>query len=89
LLNIVSLNNTEATVYTAPSGKTVFLTLDIFPTSGTPNVTVKINNGSDYTYYTASSIADMLSFKLAIKDGQLIKVQTNGQVNVFVYGIEV
>lgn len=83
MLAEVTINNQEQTVYTVPSGKTAMIYLYVFLPDNA-NINVKINN---ILYYSASSV-NWFSEKLVLNSGDIIKVGSDGQANVFIYGME-
>lgn len=84
MLAIATINNEEQTVYTVPAGKTAMVQVYIFSPNNS-SLTIKINNT---TYYFAPSV-NFFSEKLVLNAGDTISVATNGQVNVFISGMEV
>lgn len=77
-------NQSDVTVYTCPTGKKAMIFVDAFPISQAPSFTLKINN---YIYYT-DTLVELISVKLSLTEGDTIKVSSDGQVNVFVHGLE-
>jgi hypothetical protein len=88
MLARVQLNNTTADVYTCPSGKKAYVYVDVASNNGSNvNITVSVGDGTTfYTYWTGTT--SFLSLKLVLDGGDVVRVGTNGVVNVFVYGIE-
>jgi hypothetical protein len=88
MLARTQLNNTTANVYTCPSGKKAYVFVDVASDNGSQvSVTLSIGDGTTfYTYWTGST--NFLSVKLVLDGGDVVRVSTNGVVNVFVYGIE-
>jgi len=84
MLAQITINNTEQTVYTCPTGKKAYVFLRIYSPS-TSTVTIKIN---DITYF-ADSLAGLFTEKFSLDAGDTIKVSSNSQINVFVDGMEV
>ena len=77
--------NTETLVYTCPVGKKAFIYVDISTYNGSiQTITIKINN---LLYWTGED--KYVSIKLALTEGDTVKVGTNSIVNVFVHGMEV
>jgi len=79
-----TINNTEQTVYTCPTGKKAYIFLRIYVPS-VSIVTVKINN----TTYFSDIFDGVFIEKLSLDAGDTIKVSTDSEVNVFVDGMEV
>jgi hypothetical protein len=88
MLARVQLNNTTTNVYTCPSGKKAYIFVDVVSNDGSDvSITVSIGSGATfYTYWTGTT--NFLSAKLVLDGGDIVRVGTNGVVNVFVYGIE-
>jgi len=84
MLAIATISNEEQTVYTVPVGKTAMVHVYTFSPDSS-SLTIKINNT---TYYSASSV-NWFSEKLVLNAGDTISVATNGEVNVFINGMEV
>jgi len=80
--------NTEASVYTCPSGKTAYIYVDVVSDDGSDvSITIKVGDGeTDYTYWAGTT--DFVSAKLVLTAGDVVKVATTGTVNVFVHGQE-
>lgn len=84
MLAIATINNTEQTVYTVPSGKKAYVYVDVFSPNAS-SLTLKINN---VVYYHEQSVV-FVSFKLCLTSNDAVRVGSNGQVNVFIHGMEV
>lgn len=83
MISQVSINNSETTVYTVPSGKGAMVYVEINPTSVEPTCTIKINNME----YWSGTLYGFFSAKMSLTENDVVKVSTNGQVNVFIHGI--
>jgi hypothetical protein len=88
MLTRTQLSNTSANVYTCPSGKKAYVYVDVASDDGSSvSITVSIGDGTTfYTYWTGTT--NFLSVKLVLDGGDVVRVGTDGVVNVFVYGIE-
>ena len=84
MLAQATINNTEQTVYTCPTGKKAYVFLRVFAPS-TSIVTIKIN---DLTYFS-DSFTGLFIEKFSLDAGDTIKVGSNSQINVFIDGMEV
>lgn len=84
MLAVATVNNTEQTVYTVPAGKNAMIYLSVFSPNAS-SLTVKINN---VVYFSSQSV-DFFQEKFLLNAGDAISIATAGQVNVFVYGMEV
>jgi len=84
MLAQTTINNTEQTVYTCPTGKKAYIFLRVYSPS-VSTVTVKIN---DITYFS-DSFDGVLIEKLSLDAEDTIKVSTDSAVNVFMDGMEV
>jgi hypothetical protein len=88
MLARVQLNNTTTNVYTCPSDKKAYVFVDVASNNGS-NVDITISIGSGTTFYTYwTGTTNFLSVKLVLDGGDVVRVGTNGVVNVFVCGIE-
>jgi hypothetical protein len=88
MLARTQLNNTTANVYTCPSGKKAYVYVDVASNDGSNvSITVSIGDGATFHTYWTETI-NFLSLKLILDGGDVVRVGTNGVVNVFVYGIE-
>ncbi|MEM1672852.1 MAG: hypothetical protein QXT86_12460 [Archaeoglobaceae archaeon] len=84
MLASVALNNEERVVYTVPSGKTAMVFLHIFsPTES--QITIKINN----LVFFSGAFVSFISDRLILQEGDSLAVATDGNANVFVFGLEV
>ena len=84
MLAQATINNTEQTIYTCPTGKKAYIFLRIYVPS-VSTVSVKINN----TTYFSDSFDGIFIEKLSLDAGDTIKVSTDSAVNVFIDGMEV
>ena len=84
MLAQATINNTEQTVYTCPTGKKAYVFLRIYSPS-TSTVTIKIND----IIYFADSFAGLFIEKFSLDAGDTIKVSSDSQINVFIDGMEV
>jgi hypothetical protein len=84
MLAQATINNTEQTVYTCPTGKKAYVFLRIYSPS-TSTVTIKIND----IIYFADSFAGLFIEKFSLDAGDTIKVGSDSQINVFIDGMEV
>lgn len=83
MISQVSIDNSESTVYTVPTGKSAMIFVEVNPTSTEPTCTIKINN----MVYWTGVLYGFLSSKISLTEGDVVKVSSDGQVNVFVHGI--
>lgn len=81
MLAETTINNTEVSVYTVPSGKQAYIYLDVYSSLGS-GFTVKINNREYFSEVTAV----FTRFRLCLTAGDVVRVGTSGTVNVFVHG---
>jgi hypothetical protein len=84
MLAQATINNTEQTVYTCPTGKKAYVFLRVYAPSASI-VTIKIN---DLTYFS-DSFTGLFIEKFSLDAGDTIKVGSNSQINIFVDGMEV
>jgi hypothetical protein len=84
MLAQATINNTEQTVYTCPTGKKAYVFLRIYSPS-TSTVTIKIND----IIYFADTFAGLFIEKFSLDAGDTIKVSSDSQINVFIDGMEV
>ena len=83
MLNISTVNNSEVTVYTVPTGSSAMVMVDIFPTTTDPNTIVKVND----VVYWSGEMKGFMSIKVSLAENDIVKVSTDGTVNVFVHGM--
>jgi hypothetical protein len=88
MLARTQVSNATANVYTCPAGKKAYVFVDVASDNGSQvNMTLSIGDGTNFlTYWTG--VTNFLSVKLVLDGGDVVRVSTNGVVNVFVYGIE-
>jgi threonine synthase len=88
MLARTQINNTSANVYTCPAGKKAYVYVDVASNDGSQvSITVSVGDGTTfYTYWTGTT--NFLSVRLVLDAGDIVRVETTGVVNVFVYGIE-
>jgi len=88
MLARTQISNATANVYTCPSGKKAYVFVDVVSNDGSQvSVTLSIGDETNFqTYWTGET--NFLSVKLVLDGGDVVRVSTDGLVNVFVYGIE-
>jgi len=84
MLASVSLNNEERVVYTVPPNKTAMVFLHVFSPSES-QITIKINN----LVFFSGALISFVSDRLILQENDVITVATDGNANVFVFGLEV
>jgi hypothetical protein len=83
------ITNTEATVYTCPSGKTAVLRITVTsPNGSNVPITIKIGDGTTNLVFWTATTNFVRTDPIWLTAGDVIKVSTTGTVNVFVDGKE-
>jgi hypothetical protein len=83
------ITNTEATVYTCPSGKTAVLRITVTSDDGSNvSITIKIGDGTTNLVFWMATTNFVRTDPIWLTAGDVVKVATTGTVNVFVDGKE-
>jgi hypothetical protein len=88
MLASTQISNAAVNVYTCPAGKKAYVFVDVASDDGSQvSVTLSIGDGATFrTCWTGTT--NFLSVKFVLDGGDVVRVSTNGVVNVFIYGIE-
>jgi hypothetical protein len=83
------ITNTEATVYTCPSGKTAVLRITVTSNDGSNvPIIIKIGDGTTNLVFWTATINFVRTDPIWLTAGDVVKVATTETVNVFVDGKE-
>jgi hypothetical protein len=83
------ITNTTTTVYTCPTGKTAVVRITVVsPDGSSVPITIKIGDGTtDLVFWTATTNF-VRTDPIWLTAGDVVKVSTTGNVNVFIDGKE-
>jgi hypothetical protein len=89
MLGRVQVTNTEATVYTCPSGKNAVVRITVTsPDGSNVPITIKIGDGTTNLVFWTATTNFVRTDPILLTSGDVVRVSTTGTVSVFVDGKE-
>ena len=89
MLARTQITNTEATVYTCPSGKSAVVRITVASNDGSNvPITIKIGDGTTNLVFWTATTNFVRTDPIWLTAGDVVRVSTTGTVNVFVDGKE-